>query len=115
MHDRHCAAPRQSELFLLAAGQSPQLRCATAHSSPPVQLFNGSDPESQRISSGQFTLIIFSRVFHMLTGFGLSINGKHNYCGDYIYSGHTVSVTISKLTLKALLTRLTDDRSLPFA
>jgi shingomyelin synthase len=34
----------------------------------------------------------------MLTGFGLSINGKHNYCGDYIYSGHTVSVTISKLT-----------------
>ena len=65
-----------------------------------VQLFNSSDPQSQRISSGQFTLIIFSRVFHMLTGFGLSINGKHNYCGDYIYSGHTVSVTISKLSQK---------------
>lgn len=75
--------------------------CAITTPVFPFQLLNASDPESQRITSGQFTLIIFSRVFHMLTGFGLSINGKHNYCGDYIYSGHTVSVTISKLTHEA--------------
>jgi len=45
-------------------------------------------------------VIIFSRVFHMLTGFGLSINGRHHYCGDYLYSGHTVILTICYLFLR---------------
>ena len=26
----------------------------------------------------------------VLSGLGLSINGEHTFCGDYIYSGHTV-------------------------
>lgn len=104
VHDRDCPAARQPGLLLFASGQSVSLSAAAAAFSSylhsPPQLFNSSDPDSQRVSSGQFALIIFSRVFHMLTGFGLSINGKHNYCGDYIYSGHTVSVTISKLPLE---------------
>lgn len=39
---------------------------------------------------------IFRRVFHMMLGLGLSINGKHVYCGDYIFSGHTVTLTFCK-------------------
>lgn len=41
---------------------------------------------------------IFHRVFHMALGFGLSINGRHVYCGDYIFSGHTVTLTFCKYT-----------------
>ncbi|CAD5221934.1 unnamed protein product [Bursaphelenchus okinawaensis] len=33
---------------------------------------------------------IFLRALRVLSGVGLSINGKHTLCGDYIYSGHTV-------------------------
>lgn len=67
------------------------------------QLFNSSDPDSHRISAGTYAVIIMSRVFHMLTGFGLSINGKHSYCGDYIYSGHTVTLTITYLFIREYL------------
>jgi len=67
------------------------------------QLFNSSDPDSHRVSTMEYTKIIFSRVFHMLVGFGLSINGKHNYCGDYLYSGHTVSLTVTYLFLREYL------------
>lgn len=31
---------------------------------------------------------------------GLSINGQHVYCGDYIYSGHTVILTVSSLLIQ---------------
>ena len=33
-------------------------------------------------------------------GMGLSINGQHVYCGDYIYSGHTVILTVSSLLIQ---------------
>ncbi|CAD5227204.1 unnamed protein product [Bursaphelenchus xylophilus] len=33
---------------------------------------------------------IVLRALRVLSGVGLSINGKHTLCGDYIYSGHTV-------------------------
>lgn len=44
-------------------------------------------------------LIIGRRVFQLISGFGLSINGKHTYCGDYIYSGHTVILVICYLII----------------
>ncbi|XP_051173374.1 phosphatidylcholine:ceramide cholinephosphotransferase 2-like [Leptopilina boulardi] len=45
-------------------------------------------------------IIVTKRVFQLLSGLGLSINGKHTYCGDYIYSGHTVIHVLSYLIFK---------------
>nr|XP_018914296.1 PREDICTED: phosphatidylcholine:ceramide cholinephosphotransferase 2-like isoform X2 [Bemisia tabaci] len=45
------------------------------------------------------TILIAKRVIQLFSGFGLSINGKHTYCGDYIYSGHTTILVISYLTV----------------
>ncbi|XP_049865620.1 phosphatidylcholine:ceramide cholinephosphotransferase 2-like isoform X1 [Pectinophora gossypiella] len=42
-------------------------------------------------------LLIIQRTFYLISGFGLSINGKHTYCGDYIYSGHTMVLVLSYL------------------
>lgn len=44
-------------------------------------------------------LEVVKRVLKLMSGFGLSINGKHVYCGDYIYSGHTVTLILSYLTV----------------
>lgn len=44
-----------------------------------------------------FTRIIFTRISHMSLGMGLSVNGRHSFCGDYIFSGHTVMLVTSKL------------------
>ena len=40
------------------------------------------------------------RVITLLSGGGLSINGKHIYCGDYIFSGHTMTLTMAYLVIK---------------
>ncbi|CAH0759492.1 unnamed protein product [Diatraea saccharalis] len=40
-------------------------------------------------------LLVIKRMFYLISGFGLSINGKHTYCGDYIYSGHTMVLVLS--------------------
>ncbi|KAG8191862.1 hypothetical protein JTE90_019798 [Oedothorax gibbosus] len=45
-------------------------------------------------------LLITKRVLSMMSGFGLSINGKHTFCGDYIYSGHTVILTMAYLVIR---------------
>ena len=44
-------------------------------------------------------LLVTKRVFQLISGFGLSINGKHTYCGDYVYSGHTVIHVLSYLII----------------
>jgi len=40
------------------------------------------------------------RSLQLMSGGGLQINGKHTYCGDYIYSGHTLILVLSYLTVK---------------
>merc|ERR1711974_154936 len=45
-------------------------------------------------------LIIVQRVLTILSGGGLSINGKHVLCGDYIFSGHTATLLLSYLVVR---------------
>lgn len=45
-------------------------------------------------------LDIGRRVLKLVSGMGLSINGKHVYCGDYIYSGHTMTIIMACLIIK---------------
>ncbi|XP_018567811.1 phosphatidylcholine:ceramide cholinephosphotransferase 2 isoform X1 [Anoplophora glabripennis] len=44
-------------------------------------------------------LMIAKRVVKLMSGFGLSVNGQHTYCGDFIYSGHTVILVFSYLII----------------
>jgi len=44
--------------------------------------------------------VIIVRALRILLGMGLSINGQHVYCGDYIYSGHTVILTVFSLVVQ---------------
>ncbi|OQR68250.1 phosphatidylcholine:ceramide cholinephosphotransferase 1-like [Tropilaelaps mercedesae] len=44
--------------------------------------------------------VIAKRVLTLFSGFGLSINGHHTYCGDYIFSGHTLILTLCYLIIK---------------
>ncbi|CAG7716201.1 unnamed protein product [Allacma fusca] len=45
-------------------------------------------------------LLIAKRVIQLVSGFGLSINGQQTYCGDYIYSGHTVILVTAYLLIQ---------------
>lgn len=45
-------------------------------------------------------LEIARRALRLLSGFGLSINGEQVFCGDYIYSGHTVILVTAYLFIK---------------
>ncbi|XP_026179069.1 phosphatidylcholine:ceramide cholinephosphotransferase 2-like [Mastacembelus armatus] len=40
------------------------------------------------------------RIFRLLSGGGLSLTGSHLMCGDFLYSGHTVMLTLSYLFIK---------------
>ena len=38
---------------------------------------------------------VLHRVVKIMSGFGLSINGHHVYCGDFIFSGHTMILVLA--------------------
>ncbi|XP_063316131.1 phosphatidylcholine:ceramide cholinephosphotransferase 2 [Pelobates fuscus] len=40
------------------------------------------------------------RVLRLITGGGLTITGSHILCGDFLYSGHTVMLTLTYLFIK---------------
>ncbi|RWS27645.1 phosphatidylcholine:ceramide cholinephosphotransferase 1-like protein [Leptotrombidium deliense] len=67
------------------------------------QLKNYSDPTQPPVPTGVFITEVIKRVLRMSLGMGLSINGMHTYCGDYLYSGHTVTLTIAYLILREYL------------
>ncbi|XP_054166764.1 phosphatidylcholine:ceramide cholinephosphotransferase 2-like [Oppia nitens] len=88
-------------LFRAICMASTQVPVANVNYYCSPQLRNSSDPSGQsNVTTGQFISIIASRVFYMSLGMGLSINGHHSYCGDYIYSGHTIILTIAYLMFR---------------
>ena len=44
--------------------------------------------------------IVASRVIQLISGMGLSINGKQTFCGDFIFSGHTAILTMCTLLIQ---------------
>lgn len=55
------------------------------------------DPQlNHTISAGE----VAHRVVKILSGFGLSINGQHVYCGDWIFSGHTMILILAYLIVQ---------------
>ena len=51
--------------------------------------------------SGQYltVLIVLRRAVKILSGFGLSMNGQHVFCGDFIFSGHTMIFLLCYLVI----------------
>ena len=45
-------------------------------------------------------LVVLQRFVKLAGGFGLTINGNYVYCGDYIYSGHTVMLVSCYLIIQ---------------
>lgn len=46
------------------------------------------------------------RIMKLIAGGGLSITGSHDMCGDYLYSGHTVMLTLTYLFIKECKSRV---------
>jgi len=53
-------------------------------------------PTSENITA----LTVFTRVAKIMSGGGLSISGQQVYCGDFIFSGHTATLTLGYLAIK---------------
>ena len=67
-----------------------------------VTVFPVADPLykcSPKANTTSFVLVM-KRAVQLLSGFGLSINGQHTFCGDYMYSGHTVCLVMAYLVVK---------------
>ena len=61
-----------------------------------------SDPQYKCDAKLNHTLsftIVVTRAAKILSGFGLTMNGRHVYCGDFIYSGHTMTFVLAYLVL----------------
>nr|XP_023025959.1 phosphatidylcholine:ceramide cholinephosphotransferase 2-like [Leptinotarsa decemlineata] len=63
-----------------------------------LPLSNPSYPCSPK-SNETSPLMIAKRVVKLMSGLGLSLNGQHVYCGDFIYSGHTVILVFTSLLI----------------
>lgn len=72
------------------------------HLSPVIQLYGDSEAKLQR-------------VLQLLSGGGLSINGSHLLCGDFLYSGHTVILTLTYLFIKECMSHVWNNKPTSFA
>ena len=48
----------------------------------------------------RFLPAILAKVVHVALGGGVSLGEQQNLCGDYIFSGHTMILAVSYLTVR---------------
>ena len=63
-----------------------------------VQTFWGVPKLSEK-GQNLTVAIVLHRAVKILSGFGLSMNGQHVFCGDYLYSGHTMTFVLAYLII----------------
>lgn len=73
--------------FFWAIQKVPSIYCACLWALCLPQLHGDSQAKLQRI-------------LQLVSGGGLSITGSHLLCGDFLYSGHTVMLTLTYLFIK---------------
>ena len=59
----------------------------------------GCDPKLSESGESLTVTIILSRAIKIISGFGLTMNQNHVYCGDFIYSGHTMTFVLGYLVM----------------
>ena len=57
------------------------------------------DPKLTETGQTLTVLIVLKRAIKILSGFGLSMNGQHVFCGDFIFSGHTMIFLLGYLVI----------------
>ena len=57
------------------------------------------DPKLSESGQTLTVLIVLKRAVKILSGFGLTMNGHHVYCGDFIFSGHTMIFLLCYLVI----------------
>ena len=57
------------------------------------------DPKLTETGQTLTVLIVLKRALKILSGFGLSMNGQHVFCGDFIFSGHTMIFLLGYLVI----------------
>jgi len=57
------------------------------------------DPKLSEKGQNLTVAIVLHRAVKILSGFGLSMNGQHVFCGDYLYSGHTMTFVLAYLII----------------
>ena len=75
------------------------------HCAPKLSYGGGNSSSSNNtaaaaVSAAATALVMAQRVLKLLSGFGLTLNGQQIYCGDYIYSGHTMILLMTYLVIK---------------
>ncbi|CAJ0572518.1 unnamed protein product, partial [Mesorhabditis spiculigera] len=71
-------------------------RCVTMYATV-VPLADPNYYCSPKLGENATFWLISRRALEVMAGMGLNLFGKHSLCGDYIYSGHTLVLTISAL------------------
>uniref|UniRef100_A0A8C4N9R8 Sphingomyelin synthase 1a n=1 Tax=Eptatretus burgeri TaxID=7764 RepID=A0A8C4N9R8_EPTBU len=94
----HCLLLRQRQVilrrFMFLAGTLYLYRCITMAATilPVPGLHFQCAPKLGNDVAGRVR-----RAFRLLAGGGMTLTGAHNLCGDYLYSGHTMVLTLCYL------------------